>query len=449
MNNQELSTPVHQTIYTVTEISFLLKSMIEGNFSQIKIRGELSSVKQHASGHTYFTLKDQDSIIDGVCWRGTATHFKNLLNDGLEVICAGRLTTYPSRSKYQIIVEALELAGEGALLKLLEERKKKLASEGLFELSRKKKIPLLPKVIGIVTSPTGAVIRDMIHRLEDRFPRPIVLWPVLVQGQGAAEQIAAAIKGFNDLPLDGPLPRPDLLIVARGGGSLEDLWAFNEEIVVRAAADSNIPLISAIGHETDVTLIDFAADYRAPTPTAAAEKAVPVRLEMVKLVTELSGRLSRSGQRSYEDKLLRLDDWQERFLKALSLYLREKTMHLAALRPRSPLDLTERLNERLTHTVIRLRPAISHVLKEKQLLLQRVTDLLDSYSYTKVLQRGFCLVKDHQSIIHRGNELRPQQRVELNFYDKIVPAIITNSFDYSKKTIKNSEKKINFQPNLW
>lgn len=426
MDNQRLATLNPQPIYSVSEISYLLKTLVENNFARIKIRGELSSVKQHVSGHFYFTLKDTDSIMDGVCWRGIATPFQKLLQDGLEVICTGKLTTYPSRSKYQIIVESVELAGEGALLKLLEERKKKLAAEGLFDPARKKALPILPQSIGIVTSPTGAVIRDMIHRLEDRFPRPILLWPVLVQGQGAAEQIAAAIRGFNSLPKEGTARRPELLIVARGGGSLEDLWAFNEEIVVRAAAESKIPLISAIGHETDVTLIDFAADFRAPTPTAAAERAVPVRSELLKLTYELTLRLGRGATRFYEDKLLRVDEWQERCFKAILTFLRERTHQVALLRLRSPLDLLQRLEEKLLHLTSRLKPEFIHILKEKQHTLKSLNGLLESYSYAQVLKRGFCLVKDQQHIIYRGQDLHPTQEVELNFYDTTVSAVIKN-----------------------
>ena len=259
--------------FTVAELSQAVKRTIEGGFARVRVRGEVSGFKRAASGHLYMALKDEEAVLDAVCWRGVAARLALVPEDGLEVIATGRLTTYPGRSKYQIVIEQLELAGEGALLKLLEERRKKLAGEGLFDEARKQPLPFLPEVIGVVTSPTGAVIRDILHRLADRFPRPVLIWPVLVQGDGAAEQIAAAIAGFNALEDGGPVPRPDLLIVARGGGSLEDLWAFNEEVVVRAAAASAIPLISAVGHETDTTLIDFAADHRAPTPTAAAGRS--------------------------------------------------------------------------------------------------------------------------------------------------------------------------------
>src|SRR5882724_2285932 len=262
--------------YTVSEISQAIRRTLEGSFERVRVRGEISGFKRAASGHLYLSLKDSEAVLDAVCWRMSAGRLAVSPEDGLEVIATGRMTSFPGRSRYQLVIDALEVAGVGALLKLLEERKQKLAAEGLFDAARKRPLPMLPRVIGVVTSPTGAVIRDILHRLADRFPRHVLLWPVLVQGEGSAEEVAAAIRGFNALG-GGGTPRPDVIIVARGGGSLEDLWSFNEEIVVRAAAESMIPLISAVGHETDFTLIDFVADRRAPTPTAAAEMAVPVR----------------------------------------------------------------------------------------------------------------------------------------------------------------------------
>src|SRR5882762_11036596 len=278
--------------YTVSELSQALKRSVEENFSHVRVRGEISGYKRHSSGHCYFALKDSDAVIDAVCWRNTAIRLPIRPEDGMEVVCTGRLTTYPGRSKYQIVIDSIELAGIGALLRILEERRQRLAAEGLFAAERKKKLPFLPGVIGIVTSPSGAVIRDILHRLGDRFPRHVLVWPVAVQGEGAAAQVAAAIEGFNRLAPGGRAPRPDLIIVARGGGSLEDLMAFNEEIVVRAAAASAIPLISAVGHETDTTLIDYASDRRAPTPTAAAEIAVPVREELMLTLLDLDRRLT-------------------------------------------------------------------------------------------------------------------------------------------------------------
>src|SRR6185437_3734797 len=293
--------------YTVSELSLALKRSIEENFAVVRVRGEVSGFKRVASGHCYLALKDEDAVLDAVCWRNTAIRLPVKPEDGMEVIVTGRLTTYPGRSKYQLVIDTLELAGVGALLKLLEDRRQKLAAEGLFAAERKKKLPYLPEVIGVVTSPTGAVIRDILHRLADRFPRRVLLWPVAVQGEGAAAQIAAAIEGFNRLAIGGPAPRPDLLIVARGGGSLEDLMPFNEEAVVRAAAASAIPLISAVGHETDTTLIDFAADRRAPTPTAAAEMAVPVRLDLLAELAGKRGRLEGGLARLFAERRMRLE----------------------------------------------------------------------------------------------------------------------------------------------
>jgi exodeoxyribonuclease VII large subunit len=287
---------------TVSELSGALKRTIENAFGQVRVRGEISGFKRHGSGHCYFTLKDENACIDAVIWRTSAATLAFRPEDGAEVIATGKLTTYPGRSKYQIVIDRMELAGEGALLALLEKRRKALASEGLFEASRKRKLPFLPRVIGVVSSPTGAVIRDILHRLEDRCPTRVILWPVAVQGEGAAAKIAAAIRAFPSIE-----PRPDLLIVARGGGSIEDLWPFNEEEVVRAAAESPIPLISAVGHETDTTLIDFASDLRAPTPTAAAELAVPVRAELLAQLGELQHRAQQCLSRRVERSRERLD----------------------------------------------------------------------------------------------------------------------------------------------
>jgi len=287
MNEPRINIPE----WTVSELSAALKRTVEDGYAHVRVRGEISGYRgPHSSGHAYFALKDEGARIDAVIWRTAFARMRMKPEEGLEVIATGRLTTYPGRSSYQIVIETLEPAGIGALMALLEQRKRMLAAEGLFAEARKRPLPYLPNVIGVVTSPSGAVIRDILHRLADRFPRHVLVWPVRVQGEGAADKIAAAIQGFNELSRPGPIPQPDLLIVARGGGSIEDLWSFNEEIVVRAAAASRIPLIAAVGHETDVTLIDFAADRRAPTPTAAAEMAVPVR-------TELAGRIDGVARR--------------------------------------------------------------------------------------------------------------------------------------------------------
>ncbi len=284
--------------FTVSEISAALKQTVEDAYGYVRVRGEISGFRgAHSSGHCYFSLKDDRARLEAVVWRGTFPRLKFKPEEGVEVVATGRLTTFAGQSKYQIVVEALEPAGVGALMALLEARRKALAGEGLFDEARKRSLPYLPRVIGVVTSPTGAVIRDILHRLADRFPTRVLVWPVRVQGETSAAEVAAAIAGFNALPDGGAIPRPDLLIVARGGGSLEDLWSFNEEIVVRAAAASAIPLIAAIGHETDFTLIDYAADRRAPTPTAAAEMAVPVRSELIETVEDCGGRLAGAALR--------------------------------------------------------------------------------------------------------------------------------------------------------
>ncbi|MGA7867358.1 MAG: exodeoxyribonuclease VII large subunit, partial [Stellaceae bacterium] len=308
MDDASIAAPVRPNLaeYTVSELSRALKRSIEENFSFVRVRGEISGWKRHSSGHCYLCLKDSEAVLDAVCWRTTAIRLGIKPEDGMEVVCTGRLTTFPGRSKYQLIIDTIELAGIGALLKLLEDRRRRLAAEGLFAPERKKKLPFLPEVIGIVTSPSGAVIRDVLHRLSDRFPRRVLLWPVAVQGEGAAAQVAAAIAGFNRLPEGGMVPRPQLIIVARGGGSLEDLMPFNEEIVVRAAAASAIPLISAVGHETDTTLIDHASDRRAPTPSAAAEMAVPVRLDLIAELGAKSSRLSAGLSRVFGERRMHL-----------------------------------------------------------------------------------------------------------------------------------------------
>ncbi|QJE74880.1 exodeoxyribonuclease VII large subunit [Aerophototrophica crusticola] len=287
---------------SVSELARDLKRTVEERFAYVRVRGEISQPKRHTSGHLYLRLKDESAVLEAVCWKGTVARLSVRPEEGMEVVCTGRLTTYPGRSQYQLVIETMDLAGEGALLKMLEERKKRLAAEGLFAPEKKRPLPFLPNVIGVVTSPTGAVIRDILHRLADRFPRHVLLWPVAVQGERAAAEVAKAIQGFNSIQPGGRVPRPDLLIVARGGGSLEDLMAFNEEVVVRAAAASRIPLISAVGHETDTTLIDFASDRRAPTPTAAAEMAVPVRAELLSQVLDDGRRLHACMSRALENR---------------------------------------------------------------------------------------------------------------------------------------------------
>ena len=336
--------------FSVSEISGVVKRMIEGEFSHVRIRGEVGRVSLPRSGHVYMDLKDDRAVLAGVIWKGVAAKLTTRPEEGMEVVATGRLTTFPGQSKYQMVIEDIKPAGMGALMAMLEKRKAALAAEGLFDPARKQVLPYLPEVIGVVTSPSGAVIRDILHRLRDRFPRKVLIWPVAVQGAKCAPEVANAIRGFNALTPGGALPRPDLLIVARGGGSIEDLWGFNEEIVARAAAASEIPLISAVGHETDTTLIDYVSDMRAPTPTAAAEIAVPVRMELLAWLDQQNARLTRAltqgvGQRGQRlrdlsralpraETLLdgprqRLDTWGDRLPQALDRSVQVRRVRLS------------------------------------------------------------------------------------------------------------------------
>ncbi len=407
--------------FTVSEISNALKRTLEDTFGHVRVRGELGRVSRPASGHVYLDLKDDRAVISGVIWKGTASRMKIQPEQGLEVIATGRITTFPGQSKYQIIIETLEPAGAGALMALLEERRKKLSAEGLFDEDRKRELPYLPKVIGVVTSPTGAVIRDILHRLSDRFPRHVLVWPVRVQGDSSAAEVAAGIRGFNALAPGGDIPRPDLIIVARGGGSLEDLWGFNEEEVVRAAADSAIPLISAVGHETDWTLIDHAADWRAPTPTAAAERAVPVRTEVLAYVADMAARQHRAMSRAMDERRTRItaagrglprpDDLlalaRQRFdaasgrlgqsLKSATAASRNRFDRVAARLSVRPLQ-QQIMRDR--ETVIRLsreaRRNLGTGMDQRRQALSAADKLLRAFSYQAVLERGFALVRDSQ-----------------------------------------------------
>ena len=377
---------------SVSELSGALKRAIESAFGQVRVRGEISGFKRHSSGHCYFTLKDENACIDAVIWRTSAGGLAFRPEDGAEVIATGKLTTYPGRSKYQIVVDRMELAGEGALLALLERRRKALAAEGLFAPERKRKLPFLPRVIGVVSSPTGAVIRDILHRLEDRCPTHVILWPVPVQGEGAAAKIAEAIRGFP-----GIVPRPDLLIVARGGGSIEDLWAFNEEEVVRAAAESPIPLISAVGHETDTTLIDHASDRRAPTPTAAAEMAVPVRSELVAELGELAHRarhcLARRTERARERFDLTVCRWPEP--QAIFQPVAQRLDEIAERLPRSLAARAGSARADMNLIAGRLRrDLVDHRIARLGERLSAAWKMAELSHPERPLQRGFARVTD-------------------------------------------------------
>jgi exodeoxyribonuclease VII large subunit len=463
--------------FTVSELSLVLKREIETAFPRVRVRGEISQPSFPRSGHCYFRLKDENAVLDGVCWKTTLPRLGLRIEEGMEVVATGRLTTYAGSSRYQIIVDRLELAGEGALLKLLEDRRKKLQAEGLFEAARKRALPFLPEVVGVVTSPSGAVIRDILHRLADRFPRRVLLWPVAVQGERAAAEVAHAIAGFNRLTPDSHVPRPDVLIVARGGGSLEDLWAFNEEIVVRAAAASTIPLISAVGHETDTTLIDFAADRRAPTPTAAAEMAVPVRADLVaqtldfgkrsiaclnRLLREANVALTGLGRglgdplRLIEERQQRLDVNGERLALATGQLVERRAHQLAAARLVSPravllakqhalaaetrvldgvmkryvgdtIQKIERSCDRIAHCTERLQRCTHALLERAELGLDQAGLLLESYSFRSVLKRGFALVRDQDGHpVLTAAETQTGDTVSIEFDDGSVAARITD-----------------------
>jgi exodeoxyribonuclease VII large subunit len=426
---------------TVTELAQRLKATVESQFDFVRIRAEISRPTRAASGHLYFTLKDDRNTLDGVCWKTVAGSLAVQPEEGLEVIVTGKLTIYGGRSKYQIVVQTMEMAGEGAMLKQLEERRRRLAAEGLFDAERKKPIPRMPTVIGVVTSPTGAVIRDILHRLTDRFGVRVLIWGTLVQGPEAAGQVARAIHGFDSMPADGDLPRPDLVIVARGGGSLEDLWAFNEEEVVRAAADCRIPLISAIGHETDTTLIDFAADQRAPTPTAAAEMAVPVRADLLSRIAEIEARirggiaqrLDRATQalRAAERGLMNPAEMVERRAQAVDLAVAglerglQQRLSAAALqltdlgaRLRSPERRFAEVSAELGNLGSRLDHLIGTQMDRHGAALDQAGRLLEANSFQRVLERGFALVTTTDGRpVKRASEAPQGARVQVRFAD--------------------------------
>ena len=464
--------PSNAPEFSVSELSGAIKRRLEDDFGNVRVRGEMGRVTLARSGHVYVDLKDANAVLSAVMWKGVAASLKFRPEEGMEVIATGKISTFPGSSKYQLIIERLEPAGVGALLAQLEERRKRLAAEGLFDPERKQALPYLPSVIGVVTSPTGAVIRDILHRLSERFPVHVLLWPVLVQGDKAADQVARAIAGFNALPAGGPVPRPDLLIIARGGGSIEDLWAFNEEVVVRAAAASAIPLISAIGHETDTTLVDFASDRRAPTPTGAAEIAVPVRLELQERMSLIGARLSRAMVRGLERAKIelraatarlpraetlfagarqRMDVIDLRFGPSLRTLVAAKAHGLAAiggrLRPqvlqqdvtrraqlvtslgqrlgaaltrRTTLerDVLKRSEQRLTLLSQRLQAGLTRSLEAKTRHLAGQASLLEALSYRSALERGFAVVRTDKGVVVRAKSaIKPDARLTLTFLD--------------------------------
>lgn len=425
--------------YSVSEISNALKRTLEDTFGHVRVRGEISGFRgPHASGHCYFSIKDEGAKLDAVIWRGSFGRLRAKMQEGLEVIATGKITSYPMKSNYQIVIENIEPAGVGALMALLEERRKRLAAEGLFDAARKKPIPYLPKLIGVVTSPTGAVIRDILHRLNERFPRHVLVWPVRVQGETCAAEVAAAIAGFNAMAR-----KPDVIIVARGGGSLEDLWGFNDEVVVRAVAASAIPVISAVGHETDTTLIDHVSDLRAPTPTAAAEKAVPVRADLVAELASLHARLQGGFRRSMDDRQTRVrsaaralprpdeilalvrqrfDSASGRLGQALKANIREHAARLNRVSPRlslAPLRTVIASERRsLDLSGRRAAQALTRLVAFQRQRFNGMAKLAESLSYKSVLRRGFAVVRTEKGKpVHQAADVSQWQALRLEFAD--------------------------------
>ena len=460
--------------FTVSELSGAVKRVVEGEFGHVRVRGEVGRVSRPRSGHVYLDLKDDRAVLSGVIWRGVATRLTQQPEEGLEVVATGRLTTFPGQSRYQIVIDDIRPAGVGALMAMLEKRRKALAAEGLFDATRKRPLPYLPGVIGVVTSPSGAVIRDILHRLRERFPRQVLIWPVAVQGESCGPEVARAVRGFNALAKGGAVPRPDLLIVARGGGSVEDLWGFNDEGVVRAVADSAIPVISAVGHETDTTLIDHAADRRAPTPSAAAEIAVPVRMDLLawadgqeaRLSAALNALVAARGQRLRDlaralprpERLLdtprqRLDRAGERLPEALGRTVQLRRVALSdragALRPSLIRRALAAEARRLSGLAVRLSPdtlrrpiarrqeaagvltqrlaqAARHrtgALRDRLEALERVRQTM---GYEATLRRGYAVVRDvGDRVLTRRAQAATQGRLEIAFADGRLPVINT------------------------
>ncbi|MDJ0826535.1 MAG: exodeoxyribonuclease VII large subunit [Rhodobacter sp.] len=457
--------PDNAAEFTVTELSNAVKRVIEGEFGFVRVRGEVGRVSRPRSGHVYLDLKDDRNVIAGVIWKGVAGRLATQPEEGLEVVATGRMTTFGGQSRYQIVIEDIRPAGMGALMAMLEKRKKALQAEGLFDDTRKRPLPYLPEVIGVVTSPSGAVIRDILHRLRDRFPRKVLIWPVAVQGEKCAPEVTRAIEGFNRLTPGGALPRPDLLIVARGGGSIEDLWGFNEESVVRAAAASTIPLISAVGHETDTTLIDFVADQRAPTPTAAAELAVPVRLDLLAWVDAQDARLTRGVTQAIGQRRQRLADlaralprpanlvaaaaqrfdlWSERLPKALIAAAQRNRLRLAdAAALLRPAALRRAMTDRrrvLDQAASRLRISlVARDLARKRETYDRLAQRLSaagrgqvtgwaerldalerlrqSLGYRETLKRGYAVVRGDGAVVTTKVRAETANALEIEFAD--------------------------------
>ncbi len=474
--------------FTVSELSGAVKRVVEGEFSHVRVKGEVGRVSRPRSGHVYLDLKDDRAVLAGVMWKGVASRLTTQPEEGMEVVATGRLTTFPGQSRYQIIIDDMKPAGMGALMALLEKRKAQLAAEGLFAEARKAPLPYLPEVIGVVTSPSGAVIRDILHRLRDRFPRKVLIWPVAVQGEKCAPEVTRAIEGFNALTPGGALPRPDLLIVARGGGSVEDLWGFNEESVVRAAANSKIPLISAVGHETDTTLIDYASDRRAPTPTAAAELAVPVRVDLLGWLESQGARMTRAAasaitQRQQRltdlsralprhDTLLdaprqRLDQASERLPRALMQGVQVRRLAVAeltgSLHPITLRRMAQTQRDRLDRTTARLDPdrladrvqqareayvglsrrlsraGTTHIDRLKR-QIDATDRMRETLSYKATLERGYAVVRGDGAVVTTKSEASAAHQLSIEFADGSLD-IGAKPASKSKRTSKDTPEQ--------
>ncbi|CAK02136.1 exodeoxyribonuclease VII large subunit [Bartonella tribocorum] len=460
--------------FTVSEIAGALKRVVEEKFGYVRVRGEISGYRgAHASGHAYFALKDDKARLEAVIWRGVMEKLKFPPEEGMEVVAVGKLTTYPGSSKYQIVIEALEPTGVGALMTLLENRKKKFAEEGLFDEAKKKPLPYMPRIIGVVTSPTGAVIRDIIHRISDRFPLHVLVWPVRVQGETSGSEVAAAVEGFNALASEGHIPKPDLIIVARGGGSLEDLWGFNDEAVVRAVYASDLPIISAVGHETDWTLIDYVADWRAPTPTGAAEKAVPVKLDLEVCVASLGARLRKGLARSFDfhqqklcaarrglpsaDQLFSLprrgfDEISSRLQRALCVSYDKKrfSFHALHLRLSPRLLKSEKAQRHTKEYTARLYRAFMRSVEKKRSALELACRLLKSTSYQNILERGFVLVlgQNHKPI-KRLAQFPESGQINLRFFDGDIHVATQEPFSAARSKHKKIKSPSDDQGTLF
>ena len=460
----------NQPIYSVADLSNAVKRSIESNFEFVRVRGEISKPAFPGSGHIYFSLKDVNVTLASVIWKGQLSQINIQPEEGMDVICTGKLTTFAGQSRYQLNVTQIEFAGEGALLKQLEALRQRLQAEGLFSEDRKQEIPYLPAVIGVVTSPTGAVIKDILHRLSERFGTRVLVSPVPVQGKGAEKHIAHAINAFNQISEDGQVPKPDLIIVARGGGSLEDLWCFNEEIVVRSVFESRIPIISAVGHETDTTLIDYVSDKRAPTPTAAAEMATPVLTELVARVSELNSRSSCALDRifKFRDNQLtaatrglihpsdqinqlsqRIDIWNERIEKILQNILSSRQNNLTILFERlpTPIEKLSDIQNRITTAYERMKAKIDRELLNSEQTILRYGQLLNAYSFKRVLEKGFVLVTNTDGTpIKQSQDAETGARINLQFFDTSRRAKLDPDKDSSGSTKENITTPIQKKP---